>query len=225
MTKPLAPTTIGERQAIAEGIRKAKVEADKTYGVAWHHLEEISRVELIIAALATTATNAPVADREAVHLTSEEQARLSWIEAELEDEPNRPAYSFNTEGPLCRNGHEVAELLLERAELKLKAAEAAIRQTLPIHGEMREALEQAASDFHLISLHGTMRPMWEDAKAGRNKVLAVLARLKGSHDADQSATCSMNNCRRRCPAGEPFCSEHRATSKSPARNALQGDGL
>ena len=37
--------------AITEAIRKAKVEADKTYGIAWHHLEEVSRVELILAAL------------------------------------------------------------------------------------------------------------------------------------------------------------------------------
>jgi hypothetical protein len=36
---------------ITEAIRKAKVEADKTYGIAWHHLEEVSRVELILAAL------------------------------------------------------------------------------------------------------------------------------------------------------------------------------
>jgi hypothetical protein len=38
---------------VREAIRKAKVAADKTYGIAWHNLEEISRFELFLAALST----------------------------------------------------------------------------------------------------------------------------------------------------------------------------
>lgn len=36
---------------VREAIRKAKIEADKTYGIAWHNLEEVSRFELFLAAL------------------------------------------------------------------------------------------------------------------------------------------------------------------------------
>lgn len=39
------------REEVAEAIRQAKVKADKVHGVAWYNLEEISRVELILAAL------------------------------------------------------------------------------------------------------------------------------------------------------------------------------
>lgn len=47
----------------------------------------------------------------------------------------------------------------------------------PLVTELLAICRQAASDFHLISLHGEMRPMWEDAKAGRDRVLAALERL------------------------------------------------
>lgn len=45
------PAPAFPREEVAEAIRQAKVEADKVYGVAWYNLEEISRVELILAAL------------------------------------------------------------------------------------------------------------------------------------------------------------------------------
>ena len=45
------PAPVFPREEVAEAIRQAKVEADKVYGVAWYNLEEISRVELILAAL------------------------------------------------------------------------------------------------------------------------------------------------------------------------------
>jgi hypothetical protein len=40
-----------DKADIPEAIRQARIEADKVYGIAWHRLEEVSRVELIIAAL------------------------------------------------------------------------------------------------------------------------------------------------------------------------------
>jgi hypothetical protein len=55
-------------------------------------------------------------------LTDEDRARLAWIKAELKDEPNRPLYGLDGSSQPCRNGHEIAELLLEQAELELKAA-------------------------------------------------------------------------------------------------------
>lgn len=45
------PAPAFPREEVAEAIRQEKVEADKVYGVAWYNLEEISRVELILAAL------------------------------------------------------------------------------------------------------------------------------------------------------------------------------
>ena len=39
---------------------------------------------------------------------------------------------------------------------------------------LEKALVRARSDFHLISLHSTMPSMWEDAKAGRERVQAAL---------------------------------------------------
>lgn len=50
------------------------------------------------------------------------QERLAWIESELEDEPNRPLYALDSEQPLCRNGNELAELLLECIGLTARAA-------------------------------------------------------------------------------------------------------
>lgn len=48
-------------------------------------------------------------------------ARISWIEAELDDEPNRPLYRKG-DVPPCRNGHEVTELIAEHAGLVARAA-------------------------------------------------------------------------------------------------------
>lgn len=39
---------------------------------------------------------------------------------------------------------------------------------------LRKALIEAASDFHLIALHGDMQSMFQDAKAGRDRVLNAL---------------------------------------------------
>lgn len=48
-------------------------------------------------------------------------ARIKWIENELEDEPNRLPYGSNDRPP-CRNGHEIAELLIEYGGLIARAA-------------------------------------------------------------------------------------------------------
>ena len=45
------PAPAFPREEVTEAIRQAKVKADKVHGVAWYNLEEISRVELILAAL------------------------------------------------------------------------------------------------------------------------------------------------------------------------------
>jgi hypothetical protein len=45
---------------IREAVRSAKLVADKVCGIAWDRLEEISRVELILAALAGTISRAPL---------------------------------------------------------------------------------------------------------------------------------------------------------------------
>lgn len=50
--------------------------------------------------------------------------RIEWIEAELADEPNRPLYGSGEEEPR-RNGHEIAELIVEHAGLVARAALAA----------------------------------------------------------------------------------------------------
>jgi hypothetical protein len=42
------------------------------------------------------------------------EQRLAWIDAELEAEPTRSLYGLNGEPP-CRNGHEITELIAERA--------------------------------------------------------------------------------------------------------------
>jgi len=43
-------------------------------------------------------------------------------------------------------------------------------------GEMREALTQARSDFHLITLHGDMHSMWIEAKAARDRTHEALTK-------------------------------------------------
>ncbi len=40
---------------------------------------------------------------------------------------------------------------------------------------LRKGLERARSDLHLVTLHGSVRPMWEEAKAARDTVHEVLA--------------------------------------------------
>lgn len=66
----------------------------------------------------------------------------------------------------------------------IEMAEAAIaawntRASDPLIEQLVEALERARSDFHLISLHASVRPMWEDAKAGRDRVHDALSAARG----------------------------------------------
>jgi hypothetical protein len=54
------------------------------------------------------------------------EEQIAWIEAELDDEPNRLPYG-DDEQPPCRNGYEVSELIAEHAGL---VARQALRQAL-----------------------------------------------------------------------------------------------
>lgn len=74
--------------------------------------------------------------------------------------------------PNCRNRAPDAEPFCAEHRKRLPAPELP-----PLVTELLAICRQAASDFHLISLHGEMRPMWEDAKAGRDRVLAALESL------------------------------------------------
>lgn len=56
------------------------------------------------------------------------EARIAWIEAELDDEPNRMPYGDGITPP-CRNGYEVSELLAEHAGLVARQALASIPST------------------------------------------------------------------------------------------------
>lgn len=56
------------------------------------------------------------------------QARLTWIEAELEAESTRLPFGSNDEPP-CRNGWEVSELIAERAGLIARTALASREQS------------------------------------------------------------------------------------------------
>jgi hypothetical protein len=57
-------------------------------------------------------------------LPRKDQKRLAWLEAEIEDEPNRPLWGNGKPDTviLCRSGREVDELEREIAELRLKAS-------------------------------------------------------------------------------------------------------
>ena len=50
---PPVPANSGEGEKLREAIERAKTRAWDVYGVKWHYLEEISRFELVFAALAT----------------------------------------------------------------------------------------------------------------------------------------------------------------------------
>jgi hypothetical protein len=125
-TQPPPPLAVGERQAIVEGVRKAKIEADKAYGIAWHHLEEISRVELILAALVTT--NAPVAE------TGSDKLREMLLA--VEDFINEPQRNRDIEPMEVRDyRHELYRVWSPLCQAILSLTKTAT------HADMRGALE------------------------------------------------------------------------------------
>lgn len=69
--------------------------------------------------------------------------------------------------PKCSCGLDKARASL--AALDSRAGDAGEVQRL------RKGLERARSDLHLVMLHGSVRPMWEEAKAARDRVHEVLA--------------------------------------------------
>jgi hypothetical protein len=139
MTEPLAPTTIGERQALADLREQAEKAADAllmdvlgdsysdtTLRVATDHIVSFVRKH----PLATPTTNAPVAE------TAPDKLREMLLA--VEDFINEPQRNRDIEPMEVRDyRHE-----LYRKWSPLCQAILALRQTLPIHGEMREALEE-----------------------------------------------------------------------------------
>lgn len=64
--QPSDTAQAGGVEGLPEAIRKAKEKASKVYGVAWHRLEEISRIELIIAELPEASPRSPNVDKTAI---------------------------------------------------------------------------------------------------------------------------------------------------------------
>jgi hypothetical protein len=92
--------------------------------------------------LATTTTNAPVADREAIARIIDPE---TWQANDDIEAGNHHGYSISKVGVDC------AVSLAKAAHIL------ALRQTLPIHGEMREALERWQSEKPIHSSYDTSR--------------------------------------------------------------------
>jgi hypothetical protein len=136
MTEPLAPTTIGERQAIAErearqvcvDYRLSPESYERSGGK--HPLQSYIEGAILraFAALLPTTTNAPVAaQREAIARIVDPE---TWQANDDIEAGNHHGYSISKVGVDCAVSLAKADAIL------------ALRQTLPIHGEMREALRE-----------------------------------------------------------------------------------
>jgi hypothetical protein len=112
------------------------------------------------------------------------EARIAWIEAELEDEPNRPVYGDGSVEPR-RNGHEVSELIVEHAGLVSRAALAKPASEPAGGGVVAASLIRAADKSELVN-HGVVGK--DTLRAAADYITAASEALrKIKRTADMSA--------------------------------------